>query len=373
MTSLGNSRRNPIQPTAVSWRLMDLEYHEILEFDELPGVYGIRLQDFPNTATIAIYEDATGYTGTGFTGLTEFDQITSGLPSIGQYRLGGGLSSAVIFNSGDVGKNVIVDYEGGGSSISLENILSVIQNAKAVANSWTASTTYVEGELVEYNDIVYRCITAHTSTGSFDDTKFFGGAPDGSAATPGMFFNDDPDNGLYRIGANNLGISIGGSKVGEFNSNGFQGLRNIAIFSDEKTNGTSGGTFTNGAWRTRDINTTNTNTINGCSLSSNQITLAAGTYLIKAKVPAYQVNSHKGSLYNTTDASYTLYGTSESAGNGAYDPTHSFIEGIFTIAGSKVFEIKHICQSSISTNGFGLANSFSVPEIYTQIYIERLA
>jgi hypothetical protein len=47
-----------------------------------------------------------------------------------------------------------------------------------------------------------------------------GSIPDGTAALPGLAFTSDPDTGLYRPGANTIGVAVGGVKVGEFNSNG---------------------------------------------------------------------------------------------------------------------------------------------------------
>jgi hypothetical protein len=45
---------------------------------------------------------------------------------------------------------------------------------------------------------------------------------DGTAGTPGIRFNDDPDTGLYRIGANILGISAGGGERFRATSTGVQ-------------------------------------------------------------------------------------------------------------------------------------------------------
>jgi hypothetical protein len=39
-------------------------------------------------------------------------------------------------------------------------------------NFWQASTEYEVDDIVVYNNIVYKCITAHTSTSTFDATKF---------------------------------------------------------------------------------------------------------------------------------------------------------------------------------------------------------
>lgn len=199
----------------------------------------------------------------------------------------------------------------------------------------------------------------------------------GSSSLPSISFSSDNDNGFYYIGSNNFGISIGGSKVGEFNSNGLMIIVPYWNIIDQKANATEGGTFTNGAWRTRDLNTTRgANSISGSSLSLNQFTLPSGTYRIFATAPAYYTGNHKAKLYNITDSSDTLLGTNErSAFSSVTDgsSTRSIIFGIFTIASSKVFEIQHRCQNSQTTTGFGTASSFGVNEIYTIVELWKLA
>lgn len=46
---------------------------------------------------------------------------------------------------------------------------------------------------------------------------------DGTAGIPAYTFQNDPDVGLYRSSANVLGVTAGGSSVGTFDSNGFNG------------------------------------------------------------------------------------------------------------------------------------------------------
>jgi len=43
---------------------------------------------------------------------------------------------------------------------------------------------------------------------------------DGSASAPGFSFTDDTDNGLYRIGSNNIGIAAGGTKIVDVGASG---------------------------------------------------------------------------------------------------------------------------------------------------------
>lgn len=163
--------------------------------------------------------------------------------------------------------------------------------------------------------------------------------------------------------------------TGPTGAQGAIGTSNIAIFRDEKTDGTNGGSFTSGDWRTRTLNTTQTNGITGCSLSSNQITLPEGTYYIQAIAPtAGNVNNHKARLENVTDATTAILGqNAESRDDAGANPgSDAFVEGVFTIAAQKTFELQHRCGTTENTIGFGAASSFGVAEVYATITIIKL-
>jgi hypothetical protein len=142
----------------------------------------------------------------------------------------------------------------------------------------------------------------------------------------------------------------------------------VATFVDEKSSGTAGGTFTSGAWRTRDLQTTKGNTISGCSLSSNQIVLPAGTYNVQASACVMgTVNSHQLKIYNITDSADILLGL-----NNYYPPDDvgqtAHLRGSFTLAAQKTIELQHKAQTTKSTYGFGIQMSFG-PEVYAAITI----
>jgi hypothetical protein len=139
---------------------------------------------------------------------------------------------------------------------------------------------------------------------------------------------------------------------------------------DEQSSGADGGSFTSGAWRTRTLNTVLTNEISGASLASNQITLPAGTYYIKARAPASEVVEHKAKLRNTTDNSDTLIGSSASVVN--FNTLDSTVIGRFTIAGVKVFELQHRSSTTRATTGFGRSAGFSVVEVYSEVEIWKV-
>jgi hypothetical protein len=139
---------------------------------------------------------------------------------------------------------------------------------------------------------------------------------------------------------------------------------------DQKAANTDGGTFTSGADRTRTLNTAVTNTITGASLASNQVTLPAGTYIVVASVPGFEVESHRAWLYNITAAATTLLGSSEFS---AHTSSNSNIYGVFTVAGATVFEIRHRCSVTKATDGFGAAANFnSANEVYTNALFVKI-
>jgi hypothetical protein len=148
----------------------------------------------------------------------------------------------------------------------------------------------------------------------------------------------------------------------------------VAAFSDQKVANTAAGTFTSGAWRTRDINTTvGTNGISGASIASNQITLPAGTYLISGSAPAYDVNQHMTRFYNITDSTVAINGGSAYTDVTDIMVTYSIFSGVVVITATKVFEVQHRCGTTAATNGFGIqANNGSV-ETYTQITVIKVA
>jgi hypothetical protein len=148
-----------------------------------------------------------------------------------------------------------------------------------------------------------------------------------------------------------------------------QKILKFAFINETQASGTAGGTFTSGAWRTRTLNTKVVDQI-GITLSSNQILIPAGTFIIDAFAPAYCPMSHKARLQNITDSTTALLGTSEHADNSYGAQTSSRISGLITLASQKTFEVQHY---GTVTNTFGRATSISgVNEIYTTIKIIKV-
>lgn len=136
-------------------------------------------------------------------------------------------------------------------------------------------------------------------------------------------------------------------------------------YREQQTAGTNGGTFTSGAWQTRVLNTEVHDTGSHGSLSSNQITLAAGTYLVEIHAPARACAFHQARLYNVTDAATAIVGSSNESGTGSGQTAFSLVVGRITIAASKTFEVQHRCSATAATTGFGSAVNFGEVEVYT--------
>jgi len=148
-----------------------------------------------------------------------------------------------------------------------------------------------------------------------------------------------------------------------------------AKLSDVKSTGTHGGTFLTGMWRTRNLNTVDTNNIGlGLDSSTGRFTLPAGTYVINVVSPAIKVKRHKSRLYNYTNGAVELIGTTEYANTDYIHMTASKICGQFTISRTKTFGIEHYCENSTYNYGFGYACNFAgTDEVYTIVELWKLS
>ena len=173
---------------------------------------------------------------------------------------------------------------------------------------------------------------------------------------------------LTQIPAANI---VGVCTAGLTRTGGFGRFDSYAIIADQKSDTTVGGVFSSGDWRTRDLNTELYDPDGIVSISSNQFTLQAGTYLIEAQAPAHNINRHQIKLYQTSGTPADIaFGTNEFASLSYAGTTSSFLNARVTISSATTYEIRHRCQSVASTtNGFGIAMSFGNVEIYTVVKI----
>jgi hypothetical protein len=147
----------------------------------------------------------------------------------------------------------------------------------------------------------------------------------------------------------------------------------VAVFQDIKAIGTSGGTATSGIWMTRDINTQIFNTIPGCTLSNNRITLPAGAYLMIGRAPFYCTGYNMVRFYNYSLSFYSgSNGTTSRSTSASGDIQYAWVMCWQNIDQSYSFELRQHCTISISTNGLGPARNYGgLYEVYSEIIILR--
>ena len=167
---------------------------------------------------------------------------------------------------------------------------------------------------------------------------------------------DGSATSLTQIPAANL---VGVCTSGFTKTGGFGGkFASYAVIADIKNSNNDGGTFTAGAWRTRDLNNEISDADSIVSISSNQFTLAAGSYLIIFSAPALRCNSHQLRLYNISSSAAVQSGIAEYAASGSGKSGNTARGSArVVISGSTVFEIQHRGASTQADYGFGAGTS----------------
>ena len=164
---------------------------------------------------------------------------------------------------------------------------------------------------------------------------------------------------------------VGICTAGLTKTGGFGKFSSYAVIAKVRAANSDGfGSYTTGDWRTRDIDTEITDEDGIVSISSNQFTLQAGTYLINFGCAMYHVQRHAIRLQNITDS------TTAGVGNPNNGYTYSallFTTGVcrVSIASAKVFEVQGYVSVTKADNGmgFGMENG-SCHETRVEIYKE---
>ena len=151
------------------------------------------------------------------------------------------------------------------------------------------------------------------------------------------------------------------------NPTGFGKFTSYALLADRST--TDRGSYTEGDWRTREINTEVTDEDGIVTLSSNQFTLQAGKYFIKFGCCCYKVDYHVVRLRNITDSSDA--GLAEGDYNRATVEVISYTRGAtrINIASAKTFEVQGRVSTTQNTNGMGFGMPYSVAADFTSVEI----
>ena len=156
------------------------------------------------------------------------------------------------------------------------------------------------------------------------------------------------------------GASLTGITAGLFSS--------YAIITHEKANNTHGSSISNANYATRELNTEVADPDGIVSISGNQFTLQAGSYLIDSMSIIHRGNQSQSRLYNATDSTVVQYGMSVHSSDGNSGNVLSPVVARVTIGSAKAFSIQSRVSNTDGENS-GLANNFGNTQIYTIIKI----
>jgi len=146
-----------------------------------------------------------------------------------------------------------------------------------------------------------------------------------------------------------------------------------AYYEEQESSGTDAGTMTDGTWHVRALNVEVADPDSIGSLSSNKVTLQAGTYFARWAAPAREVDRHQTRLYNDTDSSQIAMGeTYQTHFSGDASTGTSSGATRFTISGAKDIELQHKCNHTTANYGQGLHNSFGT-NVYARLEIFKEA
>ena len=135
-----------------------------------------------------------------------------------------------------------------------------------------------------------------------------------------------------------------------------------------------GGGASNTSNNQRTLNSTVVNQISGASVSSNDVTLPAGTYIIDGYANAFRANRHFLRWYNSTDTTYVINGQSTFCDGNNEVQNLATISGRFTISAQKTFALMHYTQDNASgqTNCLGVSSGVTTNH-YVNLRIWKVA
>jgi hypothetical protein len=135
----------------------------------------------------------------------------------------------------------------------------------------------------------------------------------------------------------------------------------------QETSGTAGGGVSGATWNIRTLNNEASDSGGHATLSSNQVTLAAGTYRFSAFASTGGPALHRLRLWNDSDSAVVAQGPG-AEGLGVYN-----VSGQFTIASSKAFELQHYSTAARAGDGQGPAVSTGSVEIHATLELWKIA
>lgn len=144
-----------------------------------------------------------------------------------------------------------------------------------------------------------------------------------------------------------------------------------ALFQDQRANGVEGGTAVSAIWTARTLQTTIANTITGCSLAADTVTLPAGKYLVIADA-AFYITGETHLRFKSTTTATALYGPqTRNQGVNQGDVLH--IVGVLNLSAQEAFRLEYWAELTAGSSALGRSMVGNATEYYASVQILDLA
>jgi hypothetical protein len=149
----------------------------------------------------------------------------------------------------------------------------------------------------------------------------------------------------------------------------------IAHFREQQSSGVdSSDSLTADAWNTRTLNTTVSNSIRGCTLSANRITLLSGKYFIQATCTHYDEDSFSTArIQDITNSATLIVGPTIYNDNVSGQLTmEAPVRGVIIVGNTIEIELQHFPDNGGVGSGGNAAGITNVNEVYSELIIWKI-
>lgn len=149
----------------------------------------------------------------------------------------------------------------------------------------------------------------------------------------------------------------------------------MALFQDQKANGTNGGNSVATTWTKRVIggSTAVFNNVSGLTIGTDVLTFAeAGTYLLAGRMPFEGIQNSSSRLQRTNNTPTTIQIGSNTDPGASLVMTDSWVMLPYTATAGDTIEFQYWAPTA-TANGLGTAVTNGIAEVYAQLVVLRLA
>jgi hypothetical protein len=178
---------------------------------------------------------------------------------------------------------------------------------------------------------------------------------------------------IFALAFEALATATNGTILGYVNVLNISVPNERAILYESAASAATPGGLTSGSWQKRSMDSFALNQLTGISISSGEIVLPAGAYLVKARAPAFKVGNHSCRIFNVTAGTLISPDGSVAVASAAdNDMSYSFVQCQFFSAAAVTIRLETQVQTTNGTDGKGVAaQAWQSTSPYSVVEIER--